>query len=333
MYGAGLIFLRVYKKEILSLVYLFFVGSAFGAIWIFYGKQGTAGINTAEASVIVENPRIVELVMAEAEKPVALVDKAKQAWQTYAVNMDGAQDGPQISIVIDDLGVVKGRTLEVIKLDAPLTLSFLPYAQDLPTITQAARASGHELMVHLPMEPKGDKDPGPHALLTGVADEKILQELMFNLSQFDGYVGVNNHMGSAFTEDPRGLDLILDEVRNRGLLVLDSRTSQNSLLAKMATDRDIPNITRDVFLDNEQDVAYILGQLDKLEKMAQRRGNAIAIGHPYKETIQALALWLPTLKQKGIVVVPLSHLIKRKYHKIQMAQERSQSGGQASSVH
>ncbi|PCI32777.1 MAG: hypothetical protein COB54_06685 [Alphaproteobacteria bacterium] len=340
MHGAGLIFFRVYKKEILSLAYLFFVGSAFGAIWIFYdnhGKHdnhgtlaGTAGKDLA----FEENHQIVEMVIAETANPVAAGDIREEAWQTYAVRVEAiVQNHPQISIVIDDLGVVKGRTHEVIKLDAPLTLSFLPYAPDLQNITQFARVSGHELMVHLPMEPKGNKDPGPHALLTGVADEKILQDLAFNLSQFDGYVGINNHMGSAFTEYSRGLDLILDEVQNRGLLVLDSRTSQYSLLAKMATERDIPNLTRDVFLDNEQDVDYILGQLDKLEKMALRRGSAIAIGHPYGETIEALSRWLPTLKQKGIVVVPLSHLIKSKYHKIQVAQERRQSGGQASSVH
>ena len=348
MYGAGLIFIRVYKKEILSLAYLFFVGTAFGAIWIFYDNHDNHGKpveQIGEALAFVEKHQIVEVIIAATPEPVEVIitatpeplisrDIPKESWQTHAVKVKAVtHDRPQISIVIDDLGIVKSRTFDVIQLDAPLTLSFLPYAQGLQNITEYARTRGHELMVHLPMEPKGDKDPGPHALLTGGGDEKILQDLSFNLSQFDGYVGVNNHMGSAFTEYSRGLDLILTEVQNRGLLVLDSRTSQNSLLAKMATDRNIPNLTRDVFLDNERDVDYILGQLDKLEKLARKRGNAIAIGHPYRETIAALSLWLPTLKQKGIIVVPLSHLIKSKYHKIQVAQERPQSGGQASSAH
>jgi polysaccharide deacetylase 2 family uncharacterized protein YibQ len=176
------------------------------------------------------------------------------------------------------------------------------------------------------MEPKGAFDPGPHALLMHVSPEKMRADLIFNLSRFDGYVGLNNHMGSAFTEDRESLDLILDEVQRRGLLVLDSRTSRKSLLAEMSTDRNIPNITRDFFLDNEQDVDYIFAQLAKLEDMARRKGSAIAIGHPYAETIQALTLWLPTLKARGITVVPLSYLVKRKYDGIRLAKGSSAAG-------
>ena len=316
----GIIFLWIYRKEVLSLAYLFLIGGAFGAIWIFYGRT------SANTLAFEEDHKIVEVVISHMAKPVVKPKIIAEAWKTNAVGV-AADDRPQISIVIDDLGVVKSRTFDIIKLDASLTLSFLPYAPDLKNMTRYAREQGHELMLHLPMEPKGDKDPGPHAMLTGVSDEKILAELSFNLAQFDGYVGLNNHMGSAFTENRRGLDLILKEVGKRGLLVLDSRTSKKSLFAGMAADRNIPNVTRDFFLDNEQDVDYILGQLKKLEKMALRRGSAIAIGHPYDETIAALSIWLPSLKEKGIVAVPLSALVKRKYQEIYMAK----GGGRSSS--
>jgi len=198
-----------------------------------------------------------------------------------------------------------------------------------------ARSHGHELLVHLPMEPKGDVDPGPHAMLTNMSNRKILQDLDFDLSRFTGYVGVNNHMGSAFTEDRQGLNIVLNEVHKRGLLVLDSLTTPNSLLAKMATGKNIPNMTRNIFLDNKQNVTYILNQLAKLEHMARRRGHAIAIGHPYGETVRALSLWLPTLKQKGIIVVPLSYLVKRKYDRILLAKRRAgqrESGGAGSAT-
>jgi len=272
--------------------------------------------------VISEKQQPVEAVKI----PADITDTTGQPWRRNAVRVAvNSDDKPQIAIIIDDLGVVRDKTLEMINSKAPLTLSFLPYAPDLPELTGLARRRGHELMVHLPMEPKGNKDPGPHALLTSESDRKISQNLAFDLSQFSGYVGVNNHMGSAFTEDRQGLNILLNEVRKRGLLVLDSRTTSKSLLAAMASDRNIPNMTRDVFLDNKQDVSYILGQLGKLEHMAIRRGNAIAIGHPYAETIQALSLWLPTLTQKGIAVVPLSHLVKRKYDRILLAKGRAAS--------
>ncbi len=329
MNRAGIVFLWVYRKEVLSLAYLFLVGGAFGTIWIFHDSNS---VNVKTELAFEENHKIIEVVIADRETSVETTETVEVAWKANAVKVVAlVDDQPQISIIIDDLGMVRDRTFGIINLKAPLTLSFLPYAPELQHVTRYARGQGHELMVHLPMEPKGDKDPGPHAMLTGVSDHKMMEDLYFNLSQFDGYVGINNHMGSAFTEDFRGLDLILSEVQKRGLLVLDSRTSQKSLFAKMAADRDIPNMTRDIFLDNEQDVTYILGQLEKLERMALRRGSAIAIGHPYRQTIEALSLWLPTMKAKGIAVVPLSHLIKKKYEKIFVATGVAASGGQASS--
>ncbi|NOZ67064.1 MAG: divergent polysaccharide deacetylase family protein [Alphaproteobacteria bacterium] len=320
-----IVFIWRYRKEALSLVYLFLIGMAFGAIWIFYDN------NAKKTLAFEEDHDSVEMIVSESRQsyvpPEIPIQIREKAWRANAVKMSAIRDDrPQIAIVIDDLAVVRGRSLDIINLPAPLTLSFLPYAPDLPEITRLAHDRGHELMVHLPMEPKGDFDPGPHALLTHASHEKMRADLTYNLSRFDGYVGLNNHMGSAFTEDRKSLDLVLDEVERRGLLVLDSRTSRKSLLAEMSTDRNIPNMTRDFFLDNEQDVDYIFAQLTKLEDMARRKGSAIAIGHPYAETIQALTLWLPTLKARGITVVPLSHLIKRKYEGIRLAKNSSTAG-------
>lgn len=330
-------FLWRYRKEALLLTYFLFIGLASAGIWIFYDHHNGHKDKTVAALAFEEEHQIVHMVVRRSKNtpedrrgprvknrdvdfPLAPKTPTIKAWEANAVTVTGLVEGnAQIAIVIDDLGVVRDKTLAIIDFKAPLTLSFLPYAADLYDVTRLARSKGHELMVHLPMEPHGNMDPGPHALITGVSRQKMLQELSFNLSQFAGYVGFNNHMGSAFTEDTSGLNLILNEAKKRGLLILDSRTSRKSLLAKMATDKDIPNVTRDFFLDNKRDVSYILHQLQKLETMALRRGNAIAIGHPYAETIEALSLWLPSLKEKGITIVPLSYLIKEKYDKILLA--------------
>jgi len=328
MKRARVILLWLYRREIISLIYLLMLVVAFTAIWKF---RGSSDETVADSLAFEENHKVIDVVISDKRQPVDAMeipvdktDKIEQPWQSNAARVAvNSDDKPQIAIIIDDLGVVRDKTLAMINSRAPLTLSFLPYAPDLPELTGLARRRGHELMVHLPMEPKGDKDPGPHALLTSESDGKISQNLAFDLAQFSGYVGVNNHMGSAFTEDRQGLNILLNEMHKRGLLVLDSRTTSKSLLAAMATARHIPNMTRDIFLDNRQDVSYILGQLQKLEHMAIRRGNAIAIGHPYAETIQALSLWLPTLKQKGIAIVPLSHLVKRKYDRILLAKAKA----------
>ncbi len=338
----------------MSLAYLFFIGVAFAAIWMFHNDNALKSIQEPTNApnntlAFEENHKIVEVTvikrlvpqekMAESRtktydmdfpiehEPPSMIPALK-AWEVNAVKISGINENrPQISIVIDDMGVVKSKTENIINISAPLTLSFLPYADDLVEVTRRARQLGHELMIHLPMEPKGDMDPGPHAMITGSSKQNMMDDLLFNLSQFEGYVGLNNHMGSAFTEDSDGLNLILNEVQKRGLLVLDSRTSRGSLLAKISSEKNIPNMTRDIFLDNEQNVTYILRQLEKLTVMAQRRGSAVAIGHPYKETIEALSLWLPSLESKGISIVPLSHLIKKKYSKILLAK----TGGTSSS--
>ena len=309
-----------YRKEVLSLIYLGLLGIGFSAIWMFYDSNSRTATKSKNTLAFEENHRIIDVVIDDTYLPIGPLDRERkpieETWRTNAVQVGGAVKGrPLISIVIDDLGIVKNHTRSMINLNVPLTLSFLPYAPNLEKVTGFARDRGHELMIHLPMEPKGKWDPGPHAMLTTSSDHKILSDLSYNMSQFDGYVGINNHMGSAFTEDPVGLEIILEEVRKRGLLVLDSMTTQKSLFAKMATGKNIPNVTRDFFLDNEQDVDYILAQLAKLENLAQRRGHAIAIGHPYGETVEALNAWLPTLKEKGIAIVPLSHLVKKKYEK------------------
>ncbi len=339
MKQSGIAFFWVYRKEALSLAGLFLLGMGFGATWIFYDNDIKNRQKPETSLAFEEGHNIVEVEISDIfskappenlelpadKKEKAAPDRA-ETWRLNAVKVAAHMgDKPQITIVIDDLGVVRNLTLGIIDLEGPLTLSFLPYAQNLRQITRLAASNGHELMVHLPMEPQGDKNPGPHALRVDATDGQNLKNLYFNLSQFEGYVGLNNHMGSAFTEDRAGLNILLDEVKKRGLLVLDSRTSRGSLLADLASDKNIPNMTRDFFLDNMQDVDYILGQLNKLEEMAKKRGHAIAIGHPYRETIEALTLWQVTLKEKGIALVPLSHIMKKKYDNMLLAKGKEKN--------
>ncbi|MCF8474545.1 MAG: divergent polysaccharide deacetylase family protein [Emcibacter sp.] len=331
---SGVITLWHYRKEVISTIYLILIAVAFGAIWQFYKDHSESHKNKMAPLAFEEDHKIIDVVIAYHEpepepETEPLQTNAKlvlDAWKANAVQVaDYVDTLPQISIVIDDLGLLQNKTLSIINLKAPLTLSFLPYANNLPNMTQMAKDRGHELMIHLPMEPKGNMNPGPHAMRKNITEKQLMKDLTFNLSQFEGYVGLNNHMGSSFTEYRQGLDVILEEIHHRGLLVLDSKTSRKSLLADMATEKNIPNISRDFFLDNEQNLPYILGQLEKLENMAYKNGHAIAIGHPYKETIEALSYWLPTLQKKGIAVVPLSHLVKRKYNHILVVKKNDEN--------
>jgi polysaccharide deacetylase 2 family uncharacterized protein YibQ len=131
--------------------------------------------------------------------------------------------------VLDDLGLDRPHTAAAIRLRGPLTMSFMTYASDLAEQTAAARRAGHELLLHVPMEAVDRRaNPGPHALLTTLSREEILERLRWGLGRFDAFVGINNHMGSKFTADPQSMVPVMEELRSRGLAFLDSRTSPAS---------------------------------------------------------------------------------------------------------
>ncbi|HKY95077.1 MAG TPA: divergent polysaccharide deacetylase family protein [Kiloniellales bacterium] len=233
-------------------------------------------------------------------------------WRRNAVAVDVAPAQPRIAIVIDDLGPGRALARRAIDLSAPLTLAFLPYAEGLAALTAEARAAGHELLVHLPMEPidLAHNNPGPNALMTGLEAAEIEARLAWGLARFDGYVGVNNHMGSAFTTDAAGLKVLMQALHERGLLFLDSRTVGGSLAEATALAEGVPALGRDVFLDNEaNDAAAIWAQLRQVERIARERGQAVAIGHPHPATLEALAAWLPQVQAEGFALVPVSALV------------------------
>lgn len=232
-------------------------------------------------------------------------------WRRYAARVpDGIAGKGRIVIIIDDMGNNPAMSRRLGDLPGPLNFAFLPYAPGLAAQTASMRAKGHELLVHLPMEPEGDERPGPHALLTEESNQTIASEIEWNLSQFDGFVGVNNHMGSRFTEDPEKMRLVMLALKEKGLLFLDSLTSPRSKGRQLARAYGLPWASRDVFLDNIAEDDAILAQLEKVERLANENGVAIAIGHPNVATYRVLKDWIPTLKGKGLVLVPLSSVVK-----------------------
>jgi uncharacterized protein len=233
------------------------------------------------------------------------------AWLRYAVPAPPAGNRPLVAIVLDDLGLDQARTTEAIRLRGPLTMSFMTYASELAEQTAAAHRAGHELFLHVPMEAVDrHADPGPHALFTTLAREQILDRLRWGLGRFDGFVGINNHMGSKFTADAQSMAPVLEELRARGLAFLDSRTSPASAGIRLAIAYGVPHAARDVFLDDDQTPSAIAKQLALVEQVARQHGSAIAIGHPHDQTIAALKAWLPLLEGKGLALFPVSAVIR-----------------------
>ena len=264
-------------------------------------------------AIAVTSPQIVDIPpapipAARQTSPLSLQEQVP--WRRYAAAIPEDIEGKgRIVIVIDDMGNNSAMARAFGDLEGPLNFAFLPYAPNLERQTQALRGQGHELLLHLPMEPSGNEAPGPKALLTSHTEQELLAAIEWNLSRFEGFVGVNNHMGSRFTKDRERMRLVMEELKQRGLLFLDSLTVPNSEGAKLAKSLGMPWAGRDIFLDNEMDEAAILAQLRQVERIALRRGTVIAIGHPHGATLRALRKWIPTLEGKGLVLVPLSSVV------------------------
>jgi polysaccharide deacetylase 2 family uncharacterized protein YibQ len=235
------------------------------------------------------------------------------AWRRYAVRAEVTEGHPLIAILIDDAGLNRRNTAKLVDLPGPLTIAYMTYADDLQKQSAAAHAHGHELMLHVPMEPVDHGlNAGKNALETELDAAELQRRLNWGLDRLDGYVGINNHMGSRFTAWEPGMALVMQELKRRGLLFVDSRTIAESVADRMAERYSVPHADRDVFLDNDEDGAAVAERLVDLEAVARKHGMAIGIGHPHDGTIAALAEWLPTVAQKGFVLVPVSTVVERR---------------------
>ncbi len=234
-------------------------------------------------------------------------------WRRYAALPPSDDSRPMIVVIIDDLGLNAGRMRRAMALPKPMTLAVLPYGDEVARLAGLARQAGHEVLLHLPMEPHSRREnPGPNALLVDLDPGEVARRIEWNLDRFAGYVGVNNHMGSRFTERWDKLDPLMRRLRSRGLLFVDSVTSVNSVAGEAARSYGIPTVSRDVFIDHVIDRRSIEAQLRRVERVARRRGQAIALGHPHRETLEALERWLPSLRAKGFSLAPVSAVVARR---------------------
>ena len=227
-----------------------------------------------------------------------------------------AQPHKRLAIVIDDMGVAAENSEEALSLPATVTFAFLPYGDATQTLIQTAHAQGHEVILHLPMQPKLTAagtmpNPGPNALMLTDTPQTIARKTAGNIAALKPYItGVNNHMGSAFSEWPAGLRAAFEVIAAENLYYLDSLTTAQSAVPIAATGLNLPILTRHVFLDHSQQPADIFMALSKAVRWADTHGSAIAIGHPHPQTLAILSHWLPTLQNSPIELVPLRALLE-----------------------
>lgn len=222
---------------------------------------------------------------------------------------------PLLAIVIDDLTTGAVGFEEMLKLDVPLTFAVLPDRPDAGALAKQVTARGHEVIVHVPMD-AGKVNPdwyAGRAISAQQSDEEIMRLVSEWLQAVPQARGMNNHMGTLATADERVVRLLLGEAKRRGKFVLDSLTTDSTVMPQMAVEMGVPCLQRSLFLDHEPGKEVAAAQLRELAQWAERHGAAIGIGHvgPGREgTAAALLEVIPELKARGIRLVTLSTLLE-----------------------
>ncbi|NLI82448.1 MAG: hypothetical protein GX443_12310 [Deltaproteobacteria bacterium] len=219
----------------------------------------------------------------------------------------------KIAIVIDDFGLDLEVAKKFLKIPLPLTFSILPHQKYSREIAELAYSHHHEVILHLPMQPQGYpmKNPGKGALLTSMSHELLKKAISSALEVSPHFTGVNNHMGSRFTEDRHGMHVFLRELKEKGLYFLDSSTSPRSVGLALAEELQVPTAKRDIFLDHVPTEDFVRSQIATLIRKARTEGKAVAIGHPYDVTLKVLTQEANRFRDEGVAVLSAGELITR----------------------
>jgi len=222
-----------------------------------------------------------------------------------------ANFSPKVAFIIDDLGYETGVAKKIMELEFPVALSILPFLRYSEFIAEEGKKNNQEIMLHLPMESNNSStNPGPGAIKFYMSEEEIRQAVRDCILDFPYIIGANNHMGSKITEDRKIMEIILEEIKEYNLFFIDSLTTKDSIAYEVAQEMKIKSAARSVFLDNENDMEYIKGQMLEVQETVLKEGVVIAIGHSRINTFYVLKRMVPELIKAGIEIVPVSELVK-----------------------
>ena len=221
-----------------------------------------------------------------------------------------AAEQPVIGIIIDDLGSDNSRHEKVVRLPGAISCSFLPLSRASYRLAKLAHSYNKEILLHLPMESVSNHPMGPGGLSLDMTQQEFVWALQKGLASVPHVTGINNHMGSLLTQHPGHMVWLMKEMKRNGkLYFVDSRTTHASVAMAVAIEQGVPSLQRNIFLDHDADLKSIRKQFAKTITMAKKNGTALAIGHPYANTIKVLEEMLPKLDELGVRLVNVSELI------------------------
>lgn len=217
----------------------------------------------------------------------------------------------ELAVLIDDMGSSLQEARDLAGIGVPISFAIIPGLRQFRDVAEYAAGQGIQVLVHMPMQPREypQRRLESNGLLLEQSDEELRAKVQGFLDELPHAVGANNHMGSGFTEHADKMRVVLTVLKEKGLFYLDSITTPRTVGLQVAAELHMRRGRRDVFLDNEQNEGYIMGQLEQAVTRARKNGRAVAICHPHPVTIATLRKVLPGLQAKGVTLVPVSRLM------------------------
>lgn len=215
----------------------------------------------------------------------------------------------EVAIIIDDIGYNRSQGLAAINIPGKLTYAIIPHSPHAKSLAIAANKMQKELILHAPMSNIHNYPMGQSGLSEEMSEEDFHNTLSNAIASVPYVIGVNNHMGSLLTQQQRPMEWTMKTLKVHGLYFIDSRTTPASIAWKTAQQFNIASLKRDVFLDHKRDSDFIAEQFERFISIAKRKGYAIAIAHPYPETIEYLRDNIKRLKAHGIRLRTASELV------------------------
>ncbi|MBM7659646.1 polysaccharide deacetylase 2 family uncharacterized protein YibQ [Bacillus mesophilus] len=234
-------------------------------------------------------------------------------------------EAKKVAIIIDDFGNSMNGSKEILALPIPLTIAVMPFLETSKSDAEWAHRLGHDVIVHLPMEPlKGKKSwLGPGAITTDLSSDEVRLRVTAAIKDVPYAIGINNHMGSKVTADKRIMRIILEVCREQGLIFIDSKTSPKSVVAELANEIGVPYLENELFFDDVYTTQHIINQTKRLIKQLQVRDEVVAIGHvgpPGEKTAGVIKEFIPVIKTNARFVKAASLIEEREFIQEEKAQ-------------
>ncbi len=245
-----------------------------------------------------------------AAPPAAVTPKKEAAPEPKAMKRVSGE----VALIIDDMGNSLEALHDILSLKEPITVSILPYSPHAQETARVAHENGLEVLLHLPLESLNNHEVSTDTegmIMTTMSPDEIVESFEASLARVPFADGVNNHMGSKFTEDAPRMRMLLAPFKDKGLFFVDSRTTAQTVAYDEALEMGIPALKRDVFLDADADRSRIKSRLIELFKLAQKKGKAVGICHPFPETLQVLKSSFRLIEKYNLEAVPVSRLARQ----------------------